>query len=369
MRTTVSIIGTGQTRFAEWWEKSLRDLIDEAMTAAIENASCSALDIDAVVVANMLGEVGSDQARLGALASSLLPHRPPSLRAEAACASGAVALHTACALLESGKAETVLVVGVEKMTDVAAETIAAGLMGAADAEKDAPSGLTFPGIFGLIATRYMHEHGLTRERLNFVSARHHKNAMSNPFAQFRAEIAPEKIAEAPLVADPLTLLDCSPISDGAAAVILSTKHTGKIEIAASQIATDTVSIADRPTITSFAATKDAMAAALLEAGITREDIAHIELHDCFSIAALISLEDMGFAEQGAGIRLYETENEHRTINGSGGLKACGHPVAATGIKQIIDVAKQLTASGKSHGLAQNFGGACATCGIHIMRHA
>ncbi len=343
--------------------------MDEAMTAAIEIAPCSALDIDFVIVANMLGELGSDQAHLGALASSLLPHRPPALRTEAACASGAVALHTACALLESGKAETVLVVGVEKMTDTSPEMIAAGLMGAADAEKDAPSGLTFPGMFGLVAMRYMHEYGLTRERLNHVSARHHKNAVSNPFAQFRAEIAPEKIAEAPLVADPLTLLDCSPISDGAAAVLLSTKHKSSVRIAASQIATDSVSIADRPSITSFSATKDAMGAALLEANIAREDIDHIELHDCFSIAAVISLEDMGFADPGSGISLYENETFARTINASGGLKACGHPVAATGIKQIIDLTKQLKASGKGHGLAQNFGGACATCGIHILAHS
>ena len=375
MLSPIYITGTGQTRFGEHWDQSITDLLREAIDAAIADAGCTSLDIDAIVVANMLGEVCNGQAHLGALASGLLPHHPPALRAEAACASGSVAVHTACALLESGKANTVLVVGVEKMTDVSPEVIAAGLMGAADAEKDAPSGLTFPGIFGLIANRYMHEYNVSRARLNAVSVRHHKNAVGNPFAQFQSEIPEDSVSASPKVADPLCMLDCSPISDGAAAVLLSTsaektrKSThGDIRIIASQLAADTVSITDRPTITAFGATQTAMAAALAEAGIEREDIAHVELHDCFSIAALLSLEDMGFAEPGCGIRLYEEEHA-MTINGSGGLKACGHPVAATGIKQIIDIRKQLHASGNRYGLAQNFGGACATCGIHILEQS
>lgn len=370
MNTPVFIIGSGQTTFGEHWDTSIRDLMEDAMSAAIKDADCTGLDIDTIVVANMLGEVASDQAHLGALASSLLPHHPPALRAEAACASGAVALHTACALLESGKAETVMVVGTEKMTDVSPGAISAALMGAADAEKDAPSGLTFPGIFGLIATRYMHEYNLSRERLNHVSALHHKNAVKNPFAQFRREIPAEAISASPKVADPLCMLDCSPISDGAAAVILSTSASKgrSIQIIASQLATDTLSITERPTLTSFAATKDAMAAALEEAEIESEQINHLELHDCFSIAALIALEDMGFANPGNGISLYEKQSD-MTINASGGLKACGHPVAATGIKQVIDIKKQLLSSGSQYGLAHNFGGAGATCGIHILAHA
>ncbi|MDA0376553.1 MAG: beta-ketoacyl synthase N-terminal-like domain-containing protein [bacterium] len=374
MNQSIYLTGSGQTRFGEHWDKSLKDLMEESIDAAIESADCTALDIDMVVVANMIGEMTSDQAHLGAMAASFLPHHPPALRAEAACASGAVALHTACALLESGKAQTVLVIGVEKMTDISPSKIAAALMGAADSEKDAACGLTFPGIFGLIATRYMYEHNLSREQLNLVSARHHKNAITNPFAQFRKEIPAETISASPRVADPLCMLDCSPISDGAAAVILSTKFESPIKIAASQLATDTLSITDRPTITSFAATKDAMTSALEEADISRDDISHIELHDCFSIAALISLEDMGFANPGEGIELYEKplSTIHyalSSINASGGLKACGHPVAATGIKQIIDVSKQMKESGNMYGLAHNFGGAAATCGIHILQQS
>lgn len=368
MRSEISLIATGQTKFGEWWEKSLRDLMTEAIDVALNSAPCSALDVDFIIVANMLGEAVNGQAQLGALASSLLPHRPPALRVESACASGSVALHTACALLESGRAETVLVLGAEKMTDASGDEIAAALMGAADSEADSEAGLTFPGLFGLIAQRYMHEYGLTREQLNLVSARHHRNAVSNPFAQFRTELPPEHIGKSTLIADPLRLLDCSPISDGAAAVLLSTKHRSALRIASSTLATDTLSIADRPTITSFSASKDAASRAFEEANLSPRDIAHLELHDCFSIASLLALEDLGFANPGEGIRWYEQE-ETMTVNGSGGLKACGHPVAATGIKQLIDVSKQLKQSGKRYGMTHNFGGAGATCCIHILEHA
>ncbi len=368
MQDTISIIGYGQTRFGEAWDKGLRELMDEAITPAIDTSPCTVLDIDMIIVANMLGERTSDQAHLGSLASSLLPHHPPALRVEAACASGSIAVHTACSLLESGKAENILVVGAEKMTDASTEEVSAALMGAADSEKDAPSGITFPGLFGLIAKRYMHEYGLTREELSTVSAMHHKNATENPFAQFRKEIPVEYISASPLIADPIRLLDCSPISDGAAACILSTAHRSDIRIAASQMSNDTLSIADRASITSFNATKESMEKALAEAEISRSDISTVELHDCFSIAAIISLEDMGFATQGTGVQLYKRKNPDFSINGSGGLKACGHPVAATGIKQILDVSKQLKNRKVRWGLAHNFGGAGATCGIHILEH-
>jgi len=367
MNTPTYLIGTGQTPFTEHWEKGIEELMDEAVTAAIDSSPCTALDIDFVVVANMLAERVSSQAHLGSLASALLPHRPPAIRTEAACASGAVAMHIALSLLESGRAETILVIGVEKMTDASNSEISSALMGAADNTKDAPSGLTFPGIFGLIAQRYMHEYRLTREDLNLVSARHHANASQNAFAQFRNPISAEQVSQSPLIAAPLHLLDCSPISDGAAACLLSSKHTSPVRIAASQMATDTLSILDRPSITSFPATREAAERAYEEADIGVQDIAHVELHDCFSIAALISLEDLGLSFPGQGIRHYKEEGSP-TINASGGLKACGHPVGATGIKQVVDLSKQLKSSGKRWGLAQNFGGAGATCGIHILEH-
>jgi len=367
MNADVFLIGGGLTPFGEHWDKNIRTLMDEAMSSAIYAASVTALDIDIIVVANMLGQATNYQSHLGALASSLLPHKPPALRVEAACASGSIAIHTACALLESNKAKTALVIGVEKMTDSDADTIAHALMGAADEEHDQSCSLTFPGIFGLIAQRYMYEYGLTRDELSLISTTHHRHALDNPFAQFRMSVSPEDVSNSSMVADPLRLLDCSPISDGAAACILSTespKRNSRIRIAASQIANDALSITQRPVLTSFPATKDAMERALKEAAISREEIECIELHDCFSIAALINLEDMGFADPGRAVALYQQQS--LPVNSSGGLKACGHPVSATGIKQIIDTAKYLKAENHQWGLAQNFGGAGATCGIHIL---
>ncbi len=370
MNSDIRLIGSGQTRFGEWWSKGIRELMEEAVDAAISSSPCTALDIDMIIVANMLAEVTNGQAHLSAIASALLPHHPPALRVESACGSGAFALHTACAMLESGRAKNVLVIGVEKMTDVSTDAVASALMGASDSEEERPAGLTFPGIFGLVARRYMHEYGLSREDLSLVSAVHHRNACANPFAQFRGEITPEAVTKSAMVSDPLRLLDCSPISDGAAACILSTEHMSPVRLAASQIATDSVSLIHRPTLTSFSATKDAAERALAEAEIKLQAVKALEIHDCFSIAALINLEDLGFCDPGEGIGLYRAmfrnAPDAMTVNRSGGLKGCGHPVAATGIKQLIDVSKTLQATGERYGLAHNFGGACATCGIHIL---
>lgn len=373
MNSDIHLIGSGQTRFGEWWDKGIRDLMEEAADDAISSSSITALDIDLIIVSNMLAEVTNGQAHLSAIASSLLPHHPPALRVESACGSGAFALHTACAMLESGRAQNVLVIGVEKMTDASTDKVSLALMGATDSEEERLAGLTFPGIFGLIAQRYMHEFELTRDDLSIVSAVHHRNACLNPFAQFRQEISPATVTKSAMIADPLRLLDCSPISDGAAAVILSTEHKSPVRIAASQIASDSLSIVHRPTLTSFSATKDATERALQEAEIRLQDVKVLETHDCFSIAALINLEDLGFCDPGESIRVYRNIFERKPsptgVNLSGGLKGCGHPVGATGIKQMIDVAKNLQATDGRYGLAHNFGGACATCGVHILEYA
>lgn len=376
MTKDIFLVGHGLTRFGELWEKNLSDLMDEATQNALNHSGISARDIDLIVVSNMLAEITNGQAHMGALAAELLPHRPPALRVESACGSGAFALHTACAFLESGRAKTVLVLGAEKMTDASIDKVTEALMGAAHAEKDQPSGLTFPGIFGLIAQRYMYDYGLTREDLSLVSAVHHRQGAENPYAQFRMTVTPEDVSRSAPVADPLRLLDCSPVSDGAAACILSTTHRSDLRVAASQIATECISITDRESLTSFAATREAVEHAFAEAEIERTDIHTLETHDCFSIAAVINLEDLGFAKPGEGIEVYRnlwnstpaSPEGSPSVNFSGGLKACGHPVAATGVKQLIDAGKTLA---KTHGgcaLTHNFGGACATCAVHILEN-
>lgn len=376
MKDTVYLLGGGQTRFGELWDTSLAGMIRDAVDAAMQNTGVSPTDIDYVVIGNMVSGETASQAHLGTFTSSLLPHHPPSLRVEAACASGGVAVHSACALIESGRARTVLVVGAEKLTDVAGEVVTKALMHAADAEKDMPSGLTFPGIFALTAKAYMHKYNLSRERLSLVSACSHRAAVKNPYAQFRREIPAHTISKSTLIADPLRLLDCSPISDGAAAVIVSSSKTGKVRIAASQLANEPLSLTDRASITSFKSTKTAFAGALEEAGWDKNDIDVAELHDCFSIASVIHLEDCGFCAEGDGIRLFGQGDADATgslpINPSGGLKACGHPIGATGVKQVLDIWKQLTkthsnqVANAKRGLAHNLGGVGATCTVHLL---
>lgn len=370
MREEVFVVGGSQTQFGELWDKSLRDLIDDVIGEALQSTGCLPTDIDAIVIANMVGGEVNEQAHLGALASSLFPHRPPALRVEAACASGGMAIHTACALLESGKAGTVMVIGAEKLTDASSDDVTRAIMHAGDEEKEGACGLTFPGVFGLVAARYMHEYGLSRDDLSRVSAQHHAHAVKNPFAQFRKALTPEQITKSGLIADPLRLLDCSPISDGAATVILSTQKKSPVRIAASQVATDALGLSDRQELTAFRATQIAMDHALQEADLPRTEIDVLELHDCFSIAALIHLEDMGFADRGKGIEMYK--EELLPINRSGGLKACGHPIGATGVKQILDCYKQLTGTAPNQvqnarrALAHNIGGSAATCVIHLL---
>lgn len=376
MHQGIRVIGGAQTAFGELWGKSLTDLIAEVVDGALASTKTMPTDIDYIVIGNMIGGETAEQAHLGALVSGMLPHHPPALRVEAACASGGIAIHTACALLESGKAETILVIGAEKLTDVANDVVTSALMRAADAEKDTPAGLTFPSIFALTANAYMHRYGLTRDELSHVSACSHRAAMKNPYAQFRREIPADSISKSPLIADPLRLLDCSPISDGAAAVILSTKKDGPVQIAASQIASEPLSLVDRASLTSFTSTRTAFSKAMTEANWRTNDIDCIELHDCFSIASLIHLEDMGFADEGRSIQIFTSGDADVSgalpINCSGGLKACGHPIGATGVKQVLDCFKQLTnqasnqVSGAKRALAHNLGGVGATCTIHLL---
>lgn len=376
MRETVYVLGGAQTKFGELWNTSLSDLIRDVMDGTLQSTGIMPTDIDMVVIGNMVGGETAEQAHLGTLASSMLPHRPPALRVEAACASGGLAVHTACAFLESGKAETILVLGAEKLTDVAGDIVTSALMRAGDAEKDAPCGLTFPSIFALTAAAYMHRYGLKREDLSLVSENSHRAAVKNPYAQFRKEIPAATISKSPLIADPLRLLDCSPISDGAAAVILSTKRESSVRIAASQLASESLSLTERESLTSFMSTRTAFVRALSESGWDKNSIDTMELHDCFSIATLIHLEDLGYAEEGDAVRIFRQGDAGLDgalpINMSGGLKACGHPIGATGVKQVLDCFKQLSGTAQNQvpdvqrALAHNLGGVGATCTIHLL---
>lgn len=373
----ISVIGTGITKFGELWDKTLEDLSLEASLSAIKESGLKKDQIDAVFVGNMLYGKLSGQDHLGVLISQLLGLKVPAVHIEAACASGGAAIQTAIQALKSGDYKNVLVLGVEKMTDYSISEITAGLMGAgSQSERDA--GLTFPALYALMARAHMQKYGTTRKHLASVSVKNHLNASFNPNAQFPYEIDFEKALSAPFIAEPFTIFDASPITDGAAAVILSSENTSGISIIASQSATDSLDLAGRENLESIPATKEASLKAYKEAGITASDIDVAEVHDCFTIAEIMAMEDLGFCKKGDGGKfVFEGNtklNGKISVNTSGGLKACGHPVGATGVKQIIEITNQLKGllpqrqvKNPQIGLTQNVGGTGATVVIHILK--
>ena len=304
--TKVAIRGCGITAFGELWNKSLRELAVEASIKALEDASVDVSDIEAIFIANMLSSKTANQSHLGSMLSSELGTNIDSTRIEAACASGGLAVMRATDSILAGRYKNVLVVGVEKMTDMELSEISSSLMEAGDEEWEMPTGATFAGLYALMARAYMEKYGLEEEDLALVSLKNHYHASLNPLAHFQEIITKEDVLESAPVATPLKLLDCSPISDGAAAIVLSDASQIKskkenVYILGSGAATDTLSLAQRESITSLKATQLACRKAYKEAGVTPKDINIAEVHDCFSIAELLAMEDLGFSDKGKAI--------------------------------------------------------------------
>lgn len=360
------------------WNKSIYDLSLEAAKEAINNSRLTTHEIEAVYVANMLSSKIDNQDHLGAQVSSQLGINVPALRVEGACASGGLAVHLACLALQSGLYKNVLVLGVEKMTDVPALDITTYLMGAGSVQ-ERKSGLTFPGLYALMARAHMQKYGTKREHLAAVAIKNHYHASFNEKAQFPKEISLEQILASPLICDPFTIFDASPISDGAAAVVLSSKTLAKgVNITASETATDNIDLSSRESLTELKATKIASQKAFQQAGIEVSDINVLEVHDCFTIAEIMAMEDLGICQKGEGGRYIESGitklGGKMPVNTSGGLKACGHPVGATGVKQIVEITDQLMGragprqvKGAKVGLTQNVGGTGATVVVHVLQ--
>ena len=380
--TRVGILGASTTKFGELWGISPRQLVTEAVTDAMRQSDLKLSDIDALYVGNMLSGILGGQENLGAFFAAQLGLTCPAFKIEGACASGGLAFYNACLGVKSGEFQTVLVVGVEKMTDCKPEQVATGLMGAgSDTERQA--GATFPALYALMARTHMRVFGTTEEQMASVAVKNHYHASLNGKAHFTNPITLEKVLHSPKICDPLKLLDCSPISDGAAAVIVTNEQNAKkfkkpIWLMGSSVATDSLGLAGRKDLTSLSAAKTAAFKAYKQAGIKPEDINVAEVHDCFTIAEIIAMEDLGFYKPGFAAKAifqgYSTLGKGKlTVNTSGGLKASGHPVGATGIKQIVEIADQLRGSaGKKQvakakiGLTHNVGGSGAVAVINIF---
>ncbi len=382
---SVSIIGCGLTKFGEHWNTSFREMIAEAGSKAVLDANVEGKEIQAIYGGCMASGRLVGQEHVGALLADQLGLNPiSSIRCEAACASGSVALRSAYFAVASGMYDVVAVGGVEKMTEVSTEDVAVALGGAGDQEWELFYGATFPALYALIAKRHMHEFGTTEEQLAAASVKNHANGIHNPYAQFQRPITVEDVMDSGYVASPLKLLDCSPITDGASAVILCASEKAKqfskepVEIVASAQASDTLAVATRSTMTSMKATGIAAKEAYRQANIEAKDVDFAEVHDCFSIAEILAIEDLGFFPKGAGGKATEEGqtalNSKVSINTSGGLKAKGHPVGATGIAQAVEAVWQLQGKAEKRqvknaeiGLTHNVGGSGATAVVHVYK--
>jgi acetyl-CoA C-acetyltransferase len=337
------------TDFGEFYDKDLVDLAEDAvlgLNTDLEN-------IDAVFVANMMGAKLYNMNQLGLVLRDRLKINVPFLNYSLACASGGLAFYRACKSIESGEFKNVLVVGVEKMTDFNSQEITEALMGASDFENEYLFGLTFTALYGLIASRYLYEHGYDSSVLDEISIKAHQFALENDKAQFSRDLTPKDFEKSPFISDPLKLLHCSPFTDGAAAIVLSAEGDG-ITVKDVEMSQDSLALKDRESITSFKSTRDAALNIYNRNNLSPSDIDVFEIHDCFSIAEGIIYEDLGLSSVGKGV--LDAGSNKFNINLSGGLKACGHPVGATGVKQIAYLSDLLLRSDYNNALAQNMAG-------------
>ena len=382
----VAVIGAGCTTFGEKWNTSFRNLFVEAGILALEDAGVVGEQIDGLYVGNMSAGRFIEQEHIGALIADyagLATHHIPATRVEAACASGGLSFRQAVIAVASGMEDIVVAGGVEKMTDVASGASVDTLAGAADREWEGVVGATFPGLYAMIATDYMSRYPLTREQLAQVAVKNHFNGARNPIAQFQQEITIDTVLKSSLVADPLRLFDCSPITDGAAAVVLAPLDRAReftdtpVKVLASAQASDTITLHDRRDISTLDASVVAGRRAFAMAGLSTADIDLVEVHDCFTIAEICAIEDLGFCRKGEAGRLtaegVTALDGDIPVNTSGGLKACGHPVGATGIKQVFEIVQQLRGEagkrqidGAAIGMTHNVGGTGATVAVHIL---
>jgi acetyl-CoA C-acetyltransferase len=380
----VAIAAAGKTPFGAFADRDLRSLAVEAGEKCLKNGHVSSSQVEAFYLGNFAGPSFVGQNHLAPYVSTALGIRDvPATRFEAACASSGSAFFHAFSAVASGLYDCVLVAGVEKMTSQSTARVTEILAGAGDCSGEIKAGSTFPSLFAMIARRHMYQFGTTLEHLAAVAVKNHANGALNPDAHMRKVITMEQALAARPVAEPLHLYDCSLISDGAAAVLLMSADRARdftnkpVRILGVAQASDFVALDQKQDITTFPAVRRAAQKAYEMAGVGPRDIQFAELHDCFTIAEIVALEDLGFVELGSGGPYEASGATARTgekpINASGGLKSKGHPVGATGVAQLCDLVSQIRCEAgdmqlkrNSLGLAQNLGGSGASCVVSIL---
>ena len=386
----VAVLGIGMTKFGELWDRSFREIGIEAGLKALVDAKLSSQQVDALYLGNMASGALMEQEHIAPLIldyAGLVGRHLPAVRVEGGGASGALALHQAYLAVASGLYDYVVVGGAEKMTDVPDDRGNQIVSSTADHEWEVVFGATLPSLWALIAQRHMHDHGTTREQFARVAVHDHQMAAKNVNAHYRNRITLEQVLEAGPVAEPLGLFDCAPLSDGAAAVVLGPlekahEHTDRpIKILASDVGTDTLALQHRRDVTTLDSTVAAAERAFRRAKRAPRDVQIAEIHDAYSIGALIALEDLGFVAKGQGGPAFASGRfakggQGPIVNPSGGLKAQGQPFGAVGIAQVVEIVSQLRGQagerqveGARLGLAHDVGGTGATSVVHLLERA
>ena len=382
----VSIVSAGLSKFGRLEGIYGREIFVEAVKEAFERCPNlnPAKDVEALFVGHM-GESYEHQGHTGPTLADwagLLPK--PSMRLESACASSGAALRTGIFAVLSGMHDIVMVGGVEKMTHRTTSEVTEFLAMASDFPFEQWHGITFPGLYALMATAHMHKYGTTEEQMAMVAVKNHHNGALNPKAHMQKEVTLEKAMSSRAIAWPLKLYDCSLITDGASCLILTRPDLAKkftdtpIHIIGSGQASDAIGLYEREELTTLKAGRLAGQEAYKMAGVKPKDLDVAEVHDCFTIAEIVAYEDLGLCKPGKGGSLVEegatTLDGEIPVNTSGGLKSKGHPVGATGTAQAYEVYLQLTgqaerrqASGTEIALSHNVGGSGATATVHIYR--
>ncbi|MEX2705737.1 MAG: thiolase domain-containing protein [Candidatus Freyrarchaeum guaymaensis] len=380
---SVSVIGVGMTKIGHLFSESLRSLFSKAVRSALEDAGNP--KIDALYVGNMSAGQFNNQENIAALLSDFAGlNGIPATRVEEGCGSGAAAFYTGYKAVSSGVHDFVVVGGVEKMMDTATNDATSIVSTVTDQEYEAFLGLSLVGINAMVMRLYMNTFGVERESFAKFSVLMHENASKNPYAQFPFRISMEKAMNSNPVAEPIHLMDCAPLGDGAAALVLCPTEYAKnfthspVEIIGAGYGTDSFIFHTRDDFLSLKATRDAARDAYRMAGITPGDVDLMEIHDAFSITAFLTMEDLGFVEKGAAAQAVDEDlislDGPIPVNPSGGLKARGHPLGATGVYQVAEVVLQLRGEAGARqvqdaeiGLANNISGFGAASFVHILR--
>jgi acetyl-CoA C-acetyltransferase/acetyl-CoA acyltransferase len=378
-------VGAGMTKFGVH-DTPLQELFGEAAFEALDDAGVGPDDIEALYFGNAMSGQAENDTHLGpTVASHVGMAGVPVQRFEDACATSANAFKNAVAAVEAGVHDVVLVGGVERCTPETGKDTAAMtrvFASASHRQYEQPAGLTFPGVFALLTKRHMHEHGTTEEQLAHVAVKNHGHGALNPRAHFGKETTVEEVLEGPVVADPFRLMDCCPFSDGASAVVvvgdeLADSYDAPVDVTGVGHATDVVPIADKETPHVTRAARDAAGEAYEQAGVSADDVDFAEVHDCFTGAEILASEALGLVEDGEGGPAAAAGRTARDgdvpINPSGGLKAKGHPIGATGTAQIVELTEQLRGEAGERQLpdadravAHNLGGDAATTVVSVM---